>query len=279
MKETERILCSCIYVLGWGASWLWWETTLEKKKYFGITLYSSFYKSAFENSRRWSACVRICFDFESHTLTLALMALTYSHTHIHSNKFCIYPNSFLLAGLFSTSYNMPCWAWGCLTAYILENSDLFPFFHKSFLSTWNANHNKEKTSIEIILVRVEKRQQQKFRLSSFIYQKFQFIPNTSCRCTSAQQHSFPMNYNSFQRSVVIWMLIHTKRSGIEQIHINIYQENSSTNNKIPNLPLSLVMCIRINYAWWRHRERKKPQLRQAKSNQKFIVCHCIYFHF
>lgn len=94
VRDWKRLFCVCVSMCGFKGilTMVGREKRVEREKnYFEITLYSSFCKIAFENSRRWSACVRICFDFKSHTLTLI------PHSHTYSNKFCIYTNSFLLA--------------------------------------------------------------------------------------------------------------------------------------------------------------------------------------
>lgn len=57
------------------------KTKQSRKKYFGITLYSSFYKSAFEN--RVEDEVPVC-------------AFVLISKATHSNKFRIYPSSFCL---------------------------------------------------------------------------------------------------------------------------------------------------------------------------------------
>lgn len=89
----------------------------------------------------------------------------HAHSHVdvpvypHSNKFCIYPNSFSPATS-SQQHTVQLFLQ-------LGNSDLYLFVQKVLFQHSMANHNKEKTSIEIMFVQVEKRQQQKFLLFVF----------------------------------------------------------------------------------------------------------------
>lgn len=61
----------------------------NKKKYFEITLYSSFYKSAFENSKSWG-CVCVCiFVLISQSKHMNTRPSAHTHTHIRINFVCI----------------------------------------------------------------------------------------------------------------------------------------------------------------------------------------------